>query len=270
MKQIYKDIQKRVEGFIKTPFLWNTISIFGLYQFEINQKLITYDKKIDTKLRLGKFVERLVSHQFKDDKSIEIISENIQIQNNKITLGELDCLILKDKEPVHLEIIYKFYLYDATIGIDELSHFIGPNRKDSLINKLIKLKQKQLPLLYSKECVKYLESISLNNNKIEQKIYFKAQLFLPFSNKKIKLKELNSDCVVGYYINQIELNNFKDSKFHIPLKLDWLVVPHTDVKWINYNEFKLKMVSYMQRQFSPLCWIKNKNGLIDKVFLIWW
>ena len=47
MKQIYKDIQKRFEGFIKTPFLWNTISIFGLYQFEINQKLITYDKKID-------------------------------------------------------------------------------------------------------------------------------------------------------------------------------------------------------------------------------
>jgi len=62
-------------------------------------------------------------------------------------VGELDCLILRDKKPIHLEVIYKFYLYDASVGDTEIAHFIGPNRKDSLIEKLTKLQEKQLPIL---------------------------------------------------------------------------------------------------------------------------
>jgi len=54
----------------------------------------------------------------------------------------------ENNKPIHLEIIYKFYLYDPSIGLTQLDHWIGPNRRDSLVKKLTKLKQKQLPLLY--------------------------------------------------------------------------------------------------------------------------
>ena len=43
-----------------------------------------------------------------------VLSENIQIQENvNQTIGELDCLFLDESQPIHLEIQFKFYLYDA-------------------------------------------------------------------------------------------------------------------------------------------------------------
>ena len=89
-----------------------------------------------------------ISHSSKD-KEIKILAENVQIQNEKTTVGEIDCILTTAKKPVHLEIIYKFYLYDKSVGTNELEHWIGPNRRDSLVSKLNKLKDKQLPLLYN-------------------------------------------------------------------------------------------------------------------------
>jgi hypothetical protein len=219
---------------------------------------------------LGKYIERFVSFQLEQEESTTIISENIQIQKEKITLGELDCILLKDKKPVHLEIIYKFYLYDTTFGSSEIEHFIGPNRKDSLVEKLVKLKDKQLPLLYSEACKTYLKTIPLEFQEIEQQVYFKAQLFVPYSNRNLVLKELNQNCIAGFYINQKELENLRHCKFYIPTKKEWLVIPHTKVDWLNFSPFKENSNHSLERQFSPLCWAKNPNGTLQKFFLIWW
>lgn len=270
MHQKTKDIQKRYEGFLQTNCLWNSNVIYDLHQFKITAISSKINIEIDEKLRLGKYIERFVSFQLEQEKSIKIVAENIQIQKEKITLGELDCIILKDEKPIHLEIIYKFYLFDDTIGTTEIEHFIGPNRKDSLVEKLNKLKGKQLPLLYSIECVNYLKSIHLNVEEIEQQVYFKALLFVPYFQENIILKELNQDCIVGFYINQKELNQFKDCKFFIPNKKDWLVIPHQNVNWLNFDVFKKDAKSYLEREFSPLCWMKKENGEILKFFLVWW
>ena len=159
MHQKNKDIQKRYEGFLQTNCLWDNDTVYNLNQFEIQPTFTKIDVEIDDKLRLGKYIERLVSYQLTQEKSIAILCENIQIQKEKVTLGELDCIILKEKKPIHLEIIYKFYLYDPAVGDTEVAHLIGPNRKDSLIDKLKKLKEKQLPLLFTEECADYLKSI---------------------------------------------------------------------------------------------------------------
>jgi hypothetical protein len=55
---------------------------------------------IDSNQRLGKYVERFVSFQLSRNWAIKIISENIQISKDKITLGELDCILVKNKKPV--------------------------------------------------------------------------------------------------------------------------------------------------------------------------
>lgn len=270
MQQTTKIIQKRYEGFLQTNFLWKSNSVYELHPFEIDATSSKIDILIDEKLRLGKYVERFVSYQLQQEHNISIICENIQIQREKITLGELDCIVLKDEKTIHLEIIYKFYLYDNSVGETEIEHFIGPNRKDSLVDKLKKLQEKQLPLLYSKECAAYLKSVFLNINKIEQQVYFKAQLFMPFSEENCVFKELNPECIVGFYMNKKELNLFKDCKFFIPNKKDWLIIPHKNVEWINFHQFKEKSYEYLERKFSPLCWMKKSNGEVKKLFLVWW
>lgn len=270
MNLLTKQIQQHFDGFLQTPCLWKNNAVFDLQQFEIEPKSSAINIEIDKKLRLGKYIERFVSFQVSEDKNCKIISENIQIQQDKITLGELDCILLKEMKPIHLEVVYKFYLYDDTLGETEIDHFIGPNRKDSLFEKLTKLKEKQLPLLYSKQCKTYLESINLDAQKIEQQVYFKAQLFVPFANQHLKLSTLNPNCIAGFYINQQEIQQFSNCKFYFPSKKDWLVIPHSNVNWSDYRSFKKEYNAYLERKFSPLCWLKKQNGEIFKVFIIWW
>ena len=262
--------QQRFEGFLNTPVLWKDSEVCSLTQFKIEQELLSFNQVIDSNQRLGKYVERFVSFQLSRNSTIKIISENIQISKDKITLGELDCILIKNKKPIHLEIVYKFYLYDSSVGKESLHHWIGPNRKDSLREKLDKLQQKQLPLLYSKECKEYLQSIDLNAKDIQQQVYFKAQLFVPFRMKKEIQSSINTDCIVGYYFKPHELVQFKDAKFYIPSKKDWLMIPHTNVDWLLYDEFLTESSTYLQRQFSPLCWIKKNTGELKKIFLVWW
>ncbi|CAM1353885.1 DUF1853 family protein [Tenacibaculum insulae] len=271
MHQKSKDIQLQYEGFLNTPFLWHGKGVFNFKPFKSSViKTAIFSALITQKLRLGKLVERFVSFDLHQNSTIKIIAENIQIQREKLTLGELDCLLMQDKTPIHLEIVYKFYLYDSSVGNTEIEHFIGPNRKDSLVEKLTKLKEKQLPLLYSKECNAYLKELKLASEKIEQQIYFKAQLFVPFGKQNIQLNTLNQNCITGFYINQKELLKFNDCKFHIPTKHNWLVKPHTNIDWLNFKSFLPAVNQFLINKKSPLCWLKKPNGELFKIFVIWW
>ena len=263
-----KNIQQRYEGFLKTPTLWEGTAVFELKQFKIKQKSIVFDTEIDAKQRLGKYIERFVSHQLANTEGITLIGENIQISKDKITLGELDCLFFKNDNPIHLEVIYKFYLYDPTKqGLD---CWIGPNKKDSLVEKLDKLRQKQLPLLYAKECEKYLKSISLYTTDFSQQVYFKAQLFVPLEKNSSINSRINTDCIVGFYCSLHTLTEYKNAKFFIPSKKDWLITPHTNVDWMVYEKFLEQSKTYLNRHFSPMCWIKTTSGELKKFFLVWW
>jgi len=260
--------QQRFEGFLNTPVLWKDLEVYHLTQFKIEQEPLSFDQAIDSNQRLGKYVERFVSFQLSRNPSIKIISENIQIFKDKITLGELDCLLYKNGTPIHLEVIYKFYLYDPTKqGLD---CWIGPNKKDSLVEKLDKLRQKQLPLLYAKECEKYLKSISLDTTDFSQQVYFKAQLFLPLGKNPSINSLINTDCIAGFYCSLHTLTEFKNAKFFIPSKKDWLMTPHTNVAWMAYQKYLEESKTYLDRQFSPMCWMKTTTGELKKFFLIWW
>ncbi|MGG8497778.1 DUF1853 family protein [Tenacibaculum sp. TC6] len=266
-----KELQLQYEGFIKTPFLWHGIGLFDLVQFEHNnQAAISYQDNIPEKLRLGKQVERFVSFELQHTEHIKLLAENIQIQQEKMTLGELDCLLLENNIPVHLEIIYKFYLYDPSITTSEINKWIGPNRRDSLTQKLTKLTEKQLPLLYSNECKIYLETIGFSSETMVQKVYFKAQLFVPLHSIQKEYPYLNNQCILGYYCTKNELSQFSNAKFYIPSKHNWLVLPHAHVSWLNYTSFLEKVSCYLQEENAPLCWVKKPNGEFLKLFVVWW
>lgn len=267
----YKNLQLQYEGFLKTPLLWEKDTIFGLTQFDVkSNQTAQFNSFKKAEIRLGKRVEQFSFYTFKQDTAIKIVAENIQIQDGTRTVGEIDCLLLKNNQPAHIEIVYKFYLYDKTIGNSEIEHWIGPNRRDSFFQKLTKLKQKQLPLLQSKHTKPYLKKHQITVEEISQNVYFKAQLFVPLAQLNNYFPEINNNCIYGFYIFLNELEQFKDCKFHIPTKVDWLKEIQITIHWLSFDSFKEKIKHFLDQKSAPLCWLKYPNGKTQKFFVVWW
>ena len=268
---LYEEVNLQFQGYLNTPNLWLGNNIYYLQQLELDsEKSISFNEVLPNNIRLGKRVEQFVFHELKQLPQILILAENLQIQQNKLTLGEIDALLLIKNKPVHLEIIYKFYVYDDTVGTTKLDHWIGPNRKDCLVEKLNKLKSKQLPLLYHPETFKHLQKLKLEIKKIEQKVLFKAQLFIPYKLKNTDFYGINPACIIGFYIKKQELSEFNDSKFYIPKKANWLLEIETQTVWLSFESFLLKVSPILEKQTAPLVWIKLPNGQMNKCFIVWW
>lgn len=265
-----KILQLRYFGFLQTPNLWKENTVYQLKQLELDTNIDAISIAINEQLRLGKYVEQFVLFNLSQQQHINLLANNIQIQQEKRTIGELDCIYKEKESIVHLEIVYKFYLYLPDKNKEELNCLVGPNRRDALIEKLVKLKDKQLQLLFHNSTKPYLQNLNITSNNIQQEVCFKAQVFLPLKNKNIVLQELNNNCIAGFYLNVNELANFKDCKFYIPIKKDWLLIPHQEVSWLSYNDFKANAKSLLSDKYSPLCWLKKSTGQIEKFFLVWW
>ncbi|WP_452599233.1 DUF1853 family protein [Pontimicrobium sp. MEBiC01747] len=264
-----EDLQPQFSGFFNTPHLFLN-SINGIYPFidTLNYTPV-FGNSILKNIRLGQRVERFVSKELQEHDSITILAENPQIKNGKVTIGELDCLFIQNKQPIHLEIQFKYYLFDPNLGTTEIDHCIGPMRKDSLNEKLNKLKTKQLPLLYAPETKPVLEKLNLKANDFVQQIYFKAQIFMPFE-KSYVLKTLNPKCVYGFYFKYKTLPFFKDYKFYIPKKTDWLLDVTPNVDWQTYDAVLPKLKVYENEGYSPMLWLKHPKGHLDKCFVVAW
>lgn len=218
VKQNQDDIKKQFEGYFDTPQLWSG-NLMSLQQLTLPAiKTTKFNQLINNKLRLGKRVERFMSYELNLRENITILSENHQVQDDKITVGELDFILTIDDTPVHLEVVYKYYLLDYSVGESEIEHCIGPNKKDNLLKKLTKLKDKQLPLLYHPKTKPHIDNLGISLENLQQFVFFKAELFLPIHNSDFSFKELNKNCVKGIYFKASDLPLFSDCKFHIPTK----------------------------------------------------
>jgi hypothetical protein len=261
----------RYQGYVATPTLWKDQTGFEFNQIELNLEAEAIDDSTLFKnKRLGKLVEEFVFHQLKQQDSVKWICDNLQIQNGKQTIGEIDALYYIEEQPIHLEIVYKFYLYDTHKDYnDPLASWIGPNRKDSFLYKLDKLHTKQFPLLQNELTEPYLKRYDLDIMTIKQQLCFKAQLFLPYQNRTINISPLNSDCIAGYYISYHKLKELNNFEFYIPSKLDWLVIPHHNVDWINYASALELIKTSINNERSPMIWIKQ-NETLSKFFITFW
>ncbi|MBQ0768474.1 MAG: DUF1853 family protein [Bizionia sp.] len=264
-----EDYQEQFNGFFNTPHLFNT-TVNGLDPFITRpENAFVFNSPINPRVRLGQRVERFVSAELLQLPNLNILAENCQIKNEERTIGELDCLLLEENTPVHLEIQFKFYLYDPSLGTTEIDHCIGPMRRDTLNEKLHKLKTHQLPLLYSPETKPLLDSLGLRAETIQQKIYFKAQLFLPLRSS-ITLTHLNPNCVYGFYFNYADLPQFENCLFYCPKKTDWLLDVTNTADWQTYTQILPKLDEYKAEKYSPLVWLKHPNGELSKCFIVAW
>ncbi len=264
------NLQRNFEGYLNTPLLWQDAEVYGFKQMIINGLTRQFSSDESTNnLHLGKLLEQFVFHQLKDDSTCSILAKNVQIQDDKRTIGELDALLMTENGPVHLEIIYKFYLYDPSAGLTELSHYIGLNRKDNLLHKVHKLKEKQQPLLYHSKTQFLLNDLGLILNEIKQQVLFKAQLFLPFDDQKVVFHQLNPACVKGFYLKFDDLKIFKTGQFYIPDKIDWLMDIPDDVTWMSFDDFLIKLNRWKAKNLAPMFWLKDA-GNYSKFFVVWW
>ena len=142
-------------------------------------------------------------------------------------------------------------------------------RKDSLVEKLTKLKEKQLPLLYSQYTVPLLQKLKLDTEQIKQNIYFKAQIFKPLNNDTL-FKTLNNNCVYGFYFNYKDLGKFRDCKFYKPIKVDWLANVDCNTEWQTYEQILPQLKIYETEKYAPLLWLKKPNDELHKCFVVPW
>lgn len=264
-----KHLQKLYKGFCNTPLLWSDDSIAKLPQLELKQFSPRFQKIQERRLRLGQLAEQFVFNQLETSNDFKILAKNLQIQNEKSTVGELDALIDQKGRTIHLEIVYKFFLYDDTCNNMSLKNWIGPNRKDSLVMKVEKLQKKQLPLLHSGYTEPYLKKLKLQVQQIEQQVLFKAQLFTPYG-QDIKIENLNPKSGYGYYFRLHQLKDFKKAKFYIPRKIDWFLEPETQVEWMSVSNFEHRAAIFLDETRAFMFWMKTTNGMLSKGFLVWW
>ncbi|MDH7447153.1 DUF1853 family protein [Aquimarina sp. 2201CG14-23] len=271
-------IKEQYQGFLDSHLLWKDDALFGLSQFITTEssKIIPNDLHINISDNevLGKRIEHFFEYYLLKNKHYNIILKSLQIFKNKITIGELDFLIedKRQQSVLHIELIYKFYLYNPKTSETELERWIGPNQKDSLLEKVNKLKEKQLPLLYRKETILALEELGLHCNNITQQICFFGNLFLPLSYLHTPILHLNKDCIQGFWIHSEEFTTEKYSAllFYIPQKKDWIVHPKNNKVWLSFEAISKQLKTSLSKKKSPLLWIKSNEDSFSKCFIVWW
>lgn len=267
------------QGFVNTPsiFFDKNYSELSLFHWKpVKKDLASAFDKIDAlskNLVLGKRVEYFFKALLNNSERFQLLGNNVQIHNEQRTLGEFDFFIKDHKtlEILHIELMYKFYVYDPKQPT-EIESWIGPNRKDSLIRKITKVKVSQFPLLNSPEAKKYLNHLEIHADNIQQQILFKALLFIPETYENHNFEHINRQCIAGYWYHFSELKKFCDLnyQFYAPEKQDWPIDPAHGEVWFSHSEIEEQIKALHKRKKSPLIWIKKSNSTYEKMIVVWW
>lgn len=97
------------------------------------------------RLPLGKYAESLLHFYFLHHPDWELLAENMQLNQEGISRGEIDFLLYhhKQKQYIHLELALKYYL---KTDLGKGATFLGPSTKDWFLRKIEKLQEHQLKL----------------------------------------------------------------------------------------------------------------------------
>ena len=264
----------QIKGFLNTPPIWKRKQ-FGIDQFEFPTiDLDTFQLiEIPNNLRLGHQMEYVFKQLIENSNNYALILYNLPIRNEERTLGEID-FILKEKKTnqlIHVELTYKFYLLDPDIP-EPIHRLIGPNRRDRFFDKMEKIKNEQFPLLHSPSGVKALEEHEIDPQSIKHECCFKAQVYIPFQEKKINFGLLNRETIAGYWLRLKDLItvDFSKDQFYIPIKSEWVIKPNEEVPWKSYEEILMEVKLKLDEKRAPMIWRKNTKNEFEKFFVVWW
>jgi len=266
-------VPSELDYFLNTPELELKSSAFQYETFQLTTE-ISSRKNIDfsPNLMLGKQAEALFEQAIIASARYKLLSSNIQVQGATETLGELDYILFdtQTSETYHVELACKFYLFDDSISGSKEQKWIGPNRKDSLYEKMTKMQTKQFPLLYKKETKQLLNKLGITTSGIIQKTCVKAFLFTPKVYNNDSLSENYKNCLSGYWITYAAfLAEEQNAPYLLPDKKQWLQSPETFIGWSTFSEVKTAVEQLIAIKKSPLVYKKTPEGIL-KFFVVWW
>lgn len=272
-------IREQYLGFLESKSLLQVKSLLEIPLFDF-EKLTTNSSEVDifkTKIPdnevLGKRIEHFFENCIMNSKQYTLICKNKQVFKNKITVGELDFIIkdISSKKVMHVELVYKFYLYDPKISMVS-DRWIGPNRKDSLQRKIEKLKSHQFPLLYREETLPILEELQLVPQEIHQEVCYLGNLFVPVSYQDKTSSFPETQCMSGYWMRENEFTSEKygNFQFFIPKKQNWVSNPKFNKTWVTYTDILKPLKEELGQKKSPLLWIKRNKDSYERMFIVWW
>lgn len=262
--------KSRIASILKANSL--DFSITGLQAFNLSELNLTTDLdfQLPNNLRLGHLAEKIVSELIKSSSNYKVLYENVQVIEDKKTVGEIDFIIkeIKTKQLIHLELAYKFYLFDPNISSEPINNWIGPNRNDSLKEKLEKLKRKQFPLLYH-NCTKSKFS-NIDIDEVSQALCLLVSLFVPYEYKT-SFSPIYEKAIKGYYISFetfISLDNSAKT-YYIPSKKEWGMAPSENQIWTDFNSVEKHIKTSIEENQAVLCWQKYQDSYLA-IFIVWW
>ena len=170
--------------------------------------------------RLGLMFEQIWHQFFKLQKLL--FQANIQIQDGKKTLGELDCVLQTDDKVLHLELALKFYL-----GFGD--EWIGPNRRDYLADKIAHTRDHQLPLADSPIARQALEQLGWQTE--QSQALMRGCLFEP-ANPDIQAtlpEEVSANHWSGFWVHQSEAEKYlPEGNWYLLSKPQWISPAQVD------------------------------------------
>jgi hypothetical protein len=275
----------RFKAFYKTASLWSG-TLLGLEQFGLSNFNFDHLKDqesldlpvIPQRTLLGKRAEYFFKFCVEQSNNYDLVLSNAQVFKGKITIGELD-YIIKNKRTnttIHIELVYKFYIYNPTITSDkkskilqELNKYQGPNGRDNLVRKLEHLKNQQLPLLYAPETSKLLKGHHVDVTQIKQKVCFLAHVFIPHQFWSHKFEYINKSSIVGYYyIYQAFAKAETTNSYFLPEKYAWKMLPQELPTSYTFNEILELTKESLQRGFAPLIWMQLLESKTFECFFV--
>lgn len=243
------------------------VETFNLSSLDIPEAL---DFTLPTKLRLGHLAEKIFTELVHSSSNFRLLHENIQINENGNTVGELDFILegIDSKQVSHVELAFKFYLLDPSISSEPINNWIGPNRNDSLIEKLTKLKTRQFPLLYHSHTISRLGEI--DTSQVSQALCFLVSLYVPYNYTGV-IKPLPQEAIKGYYLDFNVFSNLdtSDKAYYLPPKSEWGMNPNEQQEWSSFQEISSQITASLGAKKAVLCWQKLENTF-KEFFIVWW
>jgi uncharacterized protein len=260
----------RIKSILESSILDSSIT--GFKSFSLDKLILNNDLNFElpTNLRLGHLAEKVVSQAIKASSNYDIINENVQLIDKGKTIGEIDFIISEKetKQIIHLELAYKFYLFDPNYSEKELNNWIGPNRKDAFSQKIEKIRTKQFPLLHHKITQEKFKNIDIKS--VSQNLCLMISMYIPFEfivNFNLPIKA----AIKGYYLNIekfIQLDH-SEINYYLPSKKEWGIDPSQNKEWMNFKEIEEELKISISEKQSRLCWGEQKGNYFQ-FFIIWW
>lgn len=166
-------------------------------------------------LPLGKYVETIFEYHFKQDPNLQLIQQNTQVQGNNETIGEIDYLLEINNQVTHVELAIKFYLCHK--NPNNPNHWIGPNAKDNLANKLVK--NEHAFSLTQTDAYKML----WKKVPTQWQWLIKGCWFFHPNQPNVFLNDANTNSEIGIWLHAKEISlHLKNHEYYLPNKLEWI------------------------------------------------